>query len=58
MSSFPIFLSVVLVVRNINNNLNIILNNATELLKTLVSDYEIIVVDNASDDNSLLTLKK
>jgi len=53
-----IFLSVVFVVRNQAGQLEALLREATSALGTLVSDYELIVVDNASTDNSLESLKR
>ncbi|MDO8813319.1 MAG: glycosyltransferase [Gallionella sp.] len=58
MTYFPIFLSVVLVIRNQSNELHEILSNSAAVIGVLVSDYELIVVDNASDDDSVATLKK
>lgn len=58
MTYFPIFLSVVLVVRNQSKELYSILSDSTAVITTLVSDYELIVIDNASDDESVATLKK
>lgn len=52
------FLSLVCVLRNQSKSIEKILFNMTEILGCLVSDYEIIIVDNASDDNSVATLKK
>jgi hypothetical protein len=57
MPFFPVFLSVVVVVRNQSNALQEILNEASELIAPQVSDYEIVVVDNASDDESVQVLK-
>jgi len=57
MNFFPIFLSVVLVVRNQMANIESIVNEATEAISLLVSDYELIVVDNASDDQTVAALK-
>ncbi|EJN33193.1 glycosyltransferase [Pseudomonas sp. GM80] len=54
---FPVFLSVVFIVRNQSNHIGSILADAVERMSTLVSDYELIVVDNASDDNSISILK-
>ncbi|MFM9383372.1 glycosyltransferase [Pseudomonas sp. UV AK001] len=54
---FPVFLSVVFVVRNQSNHIGSILADAVERMSTLVSDYELIVVDNASDDDSISILK-
>ncbi|MBV7429773.1 MULTISPECIES: glycosyltransferase [unclassified Acidovorax] len=58
MNHFPIFLSVVYVVRNHEQHLEGILLSTTAQLSSLVSDYEIIVIDKASDDQSLVVLKK
>lgn len=58
MSFYPIFLSVVLVVRNQAQELLPILNEATQAITPLVSDYELIIVDNASTDESVQELKK
>lgn len=52
-----VFLSVVLVVRNQENLLEKILKDAEAGLVELVSDYELIIVDNASDDKSVAVLK-
>ena len=53
---FPVFLSVVLVVRNQSSQIEQLLTEAATHLKTLVSDYELIIVDNASDDDSVSVL--
>ena len=55
---FPVFLSVVYVVRNRGDQLESILENAYSCLTSLVSDFELIIVDNASDDASVGVLKK
>jgi len=57
MAVSPVFLSVVYVLRNQENQLERILRNAVVLLSGLASDYELIIVDNASDDGSVATLK-
>lgn len=57
MTFFPIFLSIVLVVRNQSSNLEKVLLGTTSYIASLVGDYEIIIVDNASDDDSILVLK-
>lgn len=57
MAFFPIFLSVVLVVRNQSPHLQQILTRTAEHVFPLVSDYELIIVDNASDDESVSTFK-
>lgn len=58
MKEFPVFLTVVLVMRNLSDRLDCILENATELLMPLVKDYELVIVDNASEDGSVARLKK
>lgn len=55
---FPVFLSVIILVRNQSDHLKILLQDVTEHISSLVSDYEIIVVDNASDDRSVAILKE
>lgn len=57
MAFFPIFLSVVFVVRNQSVHTNKILTDAASCIASLVSDYELIIVDNASDDDSVSVLK-
>jgi polyisoprenyl-phosphate glycosyltransferase len=54
---FPVFLSAVILVRNQAGQLKSLLSDATEHISSMVSDYEIVVVDNASDDNSVSVLK-
>lgn len=58
MTFFPVFLSVVLVVRNQGGRLEEILASAVGSVSPLVSDYEIVVVDNASSDDSVTRLKR
>ena len=58
MAFIPVFLSIVLVVRNQSSNLEKILTDAAAGIAGLVSDYELIVVDNASDDDSISVLKR
>lgn len=57
MAFFPVFLSVVFVVRNQGSRLQGLLEKATAQISSCVSDYELIVVDNASDDDSIGLLK-
>ncbi|MEO8408047.1 MAG: glycosyltransferase [Oxalobacteraceae bacterium] len=57
MAFFPVFLSIVLVVRNQSETINQILSDAAKSLPSLVSDWELIIVDNASDDESISILK-
>jgi len=55
---FPGFLSVVFVVRDQAGTLEKMLTDATELIASDVSDYELIIVDNASSDDSIALLKR
>ena len=57
MTPYPLFLSVVINVRNQEHELEKILASASDCLQSLVYEYELIVVDNASDDNSIRILK-
>lgn len=54
---FPVFLSVVFVVRNQSEHLEEILTDAALRIGQIVNDYEFIVVDNASEDKSISLLK-
>ena len=51
------FLSAVYVLRDQGFRLENIIKSASEKLSSLVTDYELIVVDNASDDESIHVLK-
>lgn len=53
----PIFLSVVCVVRNLAPDLRSLVAETGGRLSALVSDYELIIVDNASEDDSISVLK-
>lgn len=57
MAFYPVFLSVVFVVRNQGAQLEDVLINAIDHIASHVSDYELIVVDNASEDESINLLK-
>ena len=57
MAFFPVFLSIVFVVRNQSDHIEKILSDAASCVSSLVSDYELIIVDNASDDDSVSVLK-
>ena len=57
MDYFPCFLSVVFVVRNQSASVERILADAALIIADTVADYELIVVDNASDDDSVSILK-
>lgn len=55
---FPLFLSVVCVTRNQVTVLEKIVAEIAASISALVSDYELIIIDNASDDQSISLLKK
>jgi glycosyltransferase involved in cell wall biosynthesis len=57
MACFPVFLSVVFVVRNQSAHIQAMLSEAASCVASLVSDYELVIVDNASDDDSVAVLK-
>ena len=57
MNCFPLFLSVVIVVRNRADALDGMLNLISGQVAGMASDYELIVVDNASTDASVESLK-
>lgn len=56
-TQLPIFLSLVITTRNQADQIQALLAEIGRMLDQLVSDYEIVIVDNASDDDSLLRLK-
>src|SRR5688572_583061 len=58
MKNFPIFLSIVFVVRNGEDSIYSTLYNATHYISKLVEDYELIIVDNASQDDGVEILKQ
>lgn len=58
MSALPVFLSVVIVVRNQADDIERILGDASRRVGAMASDHELIVVDNASGDHSVEILKR
>lgn len=56
--TYPIFLSVVMVLRDSQDALEQILSDACQLLSRIASDYELIIVDNASEDSSAAVLEQ
>ena len=58
MPFFPVFLSVVFVVRDQSSNIEQTLLDAAATISPMVSDYELIVVANAPDEKSLSVLKR
>lgn len=57
MARHPVFLSVVVAVRNRAAQLRQILSDVEAAVSSLASDYEVVVVDNASDDDSVAVLR-
>jgi glycosyltransferase involved in cell wall biosynthesis len=58
MSSFKVFLSVVIVVRNHSKSCEKTISNLHSFVSSLVTDYEIIIIDNGSDDDTISALKR
>lgn len=58
MKFFPCFVSIVFVVRNQAPDLERIIAHATNIIADIVRDYEIIIVDNASEDESISVMKR
>lgn len=57
MPFFPVFLSIVVVTRNQAKILENLLAETASGIASLVSDYELIIVDNASDDDTVSVVK-
>lgn len=58
MTGFPVFLTVVLVVRNQAMEVERLVEQVSATVAPLVSDYELVIVDNASEDDTVAALKK
>lgn len=58
MDIYPGFLSVVLLFRNQSDELEQTLVQAASVVAALASDHELIIVDNASEDDSVAVLKR
>jgi hypothetical protein len=56
-NQLPIFLTLVFTVRNQSKQLHQLIKETNLILSNLVSGYEIVIIDNASDDDSILMLK-
>lgn len=57
MVRLPIFFTLVISIRNQAHQVSRLVAESSQMLQELVSDYEIIIVDNASDDDSIVCLK-
>lgn len=58
MQALPVFLSLVVVIRNQKDQLENMLGEISGSISKLVTDYELIVIDNASSDESIDLVKK
>jgi polyisoprenyl-phosphate glycosyltransferase len=58
MARLQMFLSVVMVLRDQASELESLLSRTSEIVKGIVSDYELIVVDNGSQDESIEVLRR
>lgn len=58
MGPAPVFLSVLIVLRNQADHIADIAMEITQTVAPLVSDYELVIVDNASNDHSISILKE
>jgi polyisoprenyl-phosphate glycosyltransferase len=58
MTSFPLFLSVVLVTRNQASELGPMLEDVSRVVADIVTDYELIIIDNASEDDGVGVLQR
>ena len=57
MSLIPIFLSFIIIAKNDGDTLKEELENISNSLKTLVDDYELIIIGNASADRTISLLR-
>src|SRR3954462_925443 len=58
MSQLPIFLSVIVVVRNMGGRLREMVDAFTVAIAGAVADYALIIVDNGSRDESIAVLRR
>jgi len=58
MSKYSIFLSVICVLRNCENECESIIEKISNQMSILSDDYEIIIIDNSSSDSTINILKK
>jgi polyisoprenyl-phosphate glycosyltransferase len=57
MKTFPVFLTVVLLVRNQSERIDTLVSEVASTVSRLVADYELVIVDNASDDDTVTALR-
>ncbi len=57
MATVPVFLSVVCVLRNYAGDVRRLIEAIIRVVDPLVAEYELVVVDNASEDESLATFR-
>jgi len=57
MNNFKIFLTIVIVLRNQSENCKAFLSDISAIAATLVYDYEIIIIDNGSEDDTIPFLR-
>lgn len=57
MGQIPAFLSLIIVARNQARSITPVLEEAASQLSNLVSDFELVVIDNGSNDDSIEVLK-
>lgn len=58
MNKYPLFLSIVCVIHNKENECKEIINNISKVITNLTDDYEIIIVDNSSKDKTIKILEE
>jgi polyisoprenyl-phosphate glycosyltransferase len=58
MNFHPVFLSVICVCRNQSDRLKTMAQRVSDQVASIVSDYEVIMVDNASTDDSIQILRQ
>ncbi len=57
MTTYPVFISIALIVRNQAVYLEHLISDVMTAIEPYVTDYEIIIIDNASEDRSLIVLR-
>lgn len=57
MEQLPVFLSVVVLTRNCDSRLDSMIRGISASVASLARDHELIIVDNASTDESVARLK-